>query len=425
MLLETLQRAIQERLDLQEAVALTSRLIQLPTENPPGDMTEAIEFVRQYLAERGIESELLGPRPGKMNLVARIQGTQPGPTLILNGHIDVVPAGRREGWDWDPYGGEIRDGYILGRGATDMKGGLAGIITAFVAAHQVKDQLPGQLILMVVCDEETGGREGTQWLLEEGHVTGDGCIIAEPSRDYPTIGQKGACWVRLVTRGVPAHGSVSPIVGENAIRVMAEAVETIYQVFERSWPTPPEVEEIVRRSQELLVQERGIPELARVFERVTVNVGTIRGGDKVNMVADRCEAEVDMRVPWGTTQEEVIAYVQELFASKGLEVEIEPLRWRSQPNYTLPTELVVQSVQWACREVTGMEVTPVFQWASSDARHFRVHGIPTIQAGPGELDGIHGYNERVEVEDVKRFTRIYGAAIARFLTAPVPQAGTP
>lgn len=414
-MLEALHRKIQDNLDPQEAVSLTARLIQLRTENPPGDMTEAVSFVQAYLAQRGIESQLLGPRGGKVNLVARLQGGRPGPTLILNGHIDVVPAGSREGWSWDPYGGEIRDGYILGRGATDMKGGLAGLITAFVAASKVKEQLPGQLVLTVVCDEETGGREGTQWLLEEGHIKGDGCIIGEPSRDNPTIGQKGACWLRLVTRGVPGHGSLSPVVGKSAIRAMAEAVDTIYQVFDRRWPLPAEVTEIVRQSQELLVQERGIPELAQVFERVTVNVGVIQGGDKVNMVADRCEAEVDMRVPWGTRSEDVVAYVRQLLEARGLDVEIEPLRWRSEANYTLPTDPVVQAVLWGFRAVTGTEATPVFQYASSDARHFRAHGIPTIQVGPGELEGIHGYNERVRVDDVMRFTRVYGAAIARFL----------
>jgi len=422
-LLDTLHRAIEDHLDPREAVDLTARLLQLPTENPPGDMTEAVQFVHHYLAQRGIEAQVLGPRPGKVNLVARVEGQRPGPTLILNGHIDVVPAGNRDGWAWDPYGGEIRDGYILGRGATDMKGGLAGLITAFVAASKVRQQLPGQLVLTVVCDEETGGREGTMWLLEEGHVTGDGCIIGEPSRYNPTIGQKGACWLRLVARGVPAHGSLSPIVGKSAVRTMAEAVQALYQVFDRQWPLPPEVTDIVRRSQELLVQERGIPEITQVFERVTVNVGVIRGGDKVNMVADRCEAEVDLRVPWGTASRDVVEYVQELLKARGLDVEIEPLRWRSEANYTPPSDPVVQAVLWGFRAVTGQDATPVFQYASSDARHFRAHGIPTIQAGPGELDGIHGYNERVRVEDVMRFTQVYGAAIARFLSGQAEAAG--
>ncbi|MBO8142569.1 MAG: ArgE/DapE family deacylase [Firmicutes bacterium] len=414
-MLETIYRAIQDELDPQEAVDLTARLIQFPTENPPGDVSEAVAFVEQYLAQRGIESRILAPRPGKVNLLARIKGNRPGPTLILNGHIDVVPSGTRDGWAWDPYGGEIRDGYILGRGATDMKGGLAGLITAFVAASRVRD-LPGELVLTVVCDEETGGREGTQWLLETGQVTGDGCIIGEPSRQQPTIGQKGACWLRLSTRGVPAHGSLSPIIGNSAIRTMAEAVETVYRIFDRQWPMPPEIAEVVRRSQESLVKERGIPELAQVFERVTVNAGVIRGGDKINMVADRCEAEIDMRVPWGTRSEEVVAHLREMLQARGLEVEIESLRWRSEPNYTLPSEPVVQSVLWGIRQVSGAEVSPVFQYASSDARHFRTHGIPTIQCGPGELDGIHGYNERVAVQDVIQFTQVYGAAIAGFLT---------
>lgn len=413
---EHLLASISSHLRAEEAVQLAARLISIQTENPPGDVADGINFVEKYLKSHGIACERAEGEPGKTNLIARIKGTRPGPTLLLNGHIDVVPAGQRDGWSWDPYGGEIRDGFILGRGASDMKAGLAGLIVAFVAARKV-DDLPGEVVLMVVCDEETGGHNGTKWLLDSGRVTGDGCIIAEPSgKSQPTIGQKGACWLRLISKGRPGHGSLSPVIGLSAIVPMARAVEVLYEVFERRWDVPDELSEIIADSQRSVVEERGNADLAKVFERVTVNVGTIRGGDKVNVIADRCEAEVDMRIPWGVEVGDVIAYIVELFESRGLDIEIERLRWRSKPNYSLPSDAVVDAVLWAIEETTGVKPLPVLQYASSDARYFREHGIAAIQYGPAELDGIHGYNERVRVRDVEEATRVYAAAIVRFLT---------
>ena len=194
---------------------LTGELIRIPSENPPGDTREIATAIADYLKTVGLATQRLESKPNMLNVVGKLEAGG-GPTLILNGHMDVVPVGERDRWSWDPFSGHLQDGYILGRGASDMKGGLAALLVALSKIASFSD-LKGSILFMAVPDEETGGEFGTRFLLEQG-LTGDACLIAEPSGQNPTIGQKGNLWVNAIAHGVSAHGSLSPLVGENAIR---------------------------------------------------------------------------------------------------------------------------------------------------------------------------------------------------------------
>lgn len=397
----------------REVTALCSELIRFPSENPPCDVTDIAAYILEFLHHAGIPARQLAPAPGMISVVGELD-FGPGPGLILNGHMDVVPAGDRARWEFDPFSGEVREGYVLGRGASDMKGGLAALLLALSKAAR-GDNLRGKILFMAVPDEETGGWYGTHWLLQQG-FTGDACLIAEPSGINPTIGQKGALWLRAITLGVPAHGSLSPLAGENAILRMTQVIETIYSLWGRTWTFPPEPRRLISKTQAIL-REKGLGVQAEVLDRVTVNVGRISGGDKVNIVADRCEAEFDLRVPIGIPVKVVLDLLKQLVEERfGSKVEIAPLRNPVEANYTSPTHPFVRLVLETIREVTGETPQPALQWASSDARFFRLYGIPTLQFGPADLQGIHGYNERVPVTQLVQAARVYALIIYKYLS---------
>ncbi len=393
---------------------LCAELIRIPSENPPGDCGEIADMVAALLRDADCTVENVNG-PGGLPSVVGTADFGPGPTLLMNGHMDVVPIGDLSRWSWDPFGGEVRDGYVLGRGASDMKGGLAALLVAVKRAVR-QDGLRGKLVFVGVPDEETGGEHGTRFLLDRG-IDGDACLIGEPSGIHPTVGQKGNLWLRAVASGVPAHGSLSPLVGVNAIRRMAEAIDVLYGVWETSWPLPPREKALIAHSQQLLLDE-GRDKPATALGRVSVNVGLVQGGEKVNIVAGRCEAQFDLRIPIGLSAEGVLGQLRMMLAQQGIDdVELACMTHPNEPNYTDPQAPFVRCVVGASRDITGEKAEPVLQWASSDARFYRYRGIPTVQYGPAELEGIHGYDERVPIQRLVDATRVYALVIERFLGA--------
>ncbi len=399
--------------DCEESVTeLAAELIRMPSVNPPGDMRAIAAFIHEHLRGIGLTVERFEPKPGVVSVIGRLEAGS-GPTLILNGHMDVVPVGERDRWSWDPFGGERREGYLLGRGASDMKGGLAALLVSLSRVASFKE-LRGSVLFMAVPDEETGGELGTRFLLDHGH-TGDACLIAEPSGQNPTIGQKGHLWLHAVTSGVSAHGSLSPLVGENAIRKMERVIETVYSLWETEWPCPERARELIEHSRSILKAE-GRTAAAEALGRLTVNVGKIQGGEKVNMVPGRCEAEFDLRIPVGLPVSHVLRELERRIGDrfpKG--VEVVPMTTPNEANYTEPEDPFIQTVLSAIREVTGKPSDGTLQWASSDARFFRRRSIPTVQFGPAELEGIHGYDERVKVSDLANAARVCTLLVYDFL----------
>ena len=416
---ERAQRFIDER--REEILQLCSDMVRIPSENPPGDMGEMASFLRGFLEERGFAVEAYEPEEGRINLVARIGSGEP--TLILNGHMDVVPAGDRERWDFPPYCGELREGKILGRGATDMKGGLTSLLAAFVAVSQAVGDLPGTLVLTIVPDEETGGEHGSRWLVETGKVRGEACLIGEPTSMVGSfVGEKGICWLRLSARGVPAHGSL-PMLGENAIEKLAAAFPVLHAIEREEVEVPQGVREIIEHSKALyrrMLAERGLADEAKLeavagaLDHSTVNIGIIKGGSKVNIVPESCSADVDVRVPVGTTPAEVRDRVVELLRERGLaDIECE-LVLESSPNYTLPGERIYDLLSRNVKEVLGLDLKPLFVTGATDGRFFRLSGIPAINYGPGELALAHAYNEFVRAEDVIKAAKVIAGTILDF-----------
>lgn len=399
-----------------ELVKLVGDLIKIPSENPPGDSTEISKFIESYLAEVDASVEWHESADKMYNLISKI-GNGDGKTLIYCGHTDVVPAGDLSKWSFDPFSGEVVDGWMLGRGASDMKAGLGGLIFVFSLLKRLKVELPGELVLAIVPDEETGGEFGVPWLLENNLVKGDGCLIAEPSSPYnPTIGQKGSYWFELTVYGVPGHGSLSPLAGNNAITDAIAAIEKIRGLWDIDIEIPEEAKPLVEVSKKYMREvETDRIEFQPVLDHITVNIGTIQGGTKSNVIPEKCTVEVDCRLPFGVSQEEVTQYLTKAFDELGIQYEMKMFGFKSVANYTDANDPVCKAIVDNITHVTGHEAYGVMQWASSDARHFREYDIPVLQYGPAYLPSIHGYDEKVLVEHIVTSAKVYIAAVIDFL----------
>ncbi len=408
-----LKNRILAELKDQEVLDLARKLIKIPSENPPGDMNEIAAFIEEYLSEVGVKIERYEPVKGKISLIARI-GSNSGKELIFNGHMDVVPVGDKSRWEFDPFLGEIRDGYLLGRGASDMKGGLAGIIYAFKKLVKYEKELRGRLTLVCVPDEETGGEHGTGYLVSQNIAVGSSVVIAEPTgMDFIDVGQKGALWMRITIYGKPIHGSLSPYAGESAILKAADLMKELLSSVTGLKPKVPEdMKPVIEESKKIAEQLIKIKGIGKILDHATINFGIIKGGTKINIVPEKCELDVDIRVPVGMTSEEVASHVEKIVSKYGGEVSyIE----KSNANYTPPGSDIVKIAAANIEQIIGIKPRLLVQWASSDARFYRGKGVPTIHYGPAEVGVIHGYNEKVKAEDIVKACKVYAGIAADYL----------
>lgn len=409
--------AIDERAD--ELLQLAGDMIKIPSENPDGDCTDVANFTHDWLHAHGLPVERLDAGDGRVNVLSRRADLPSGGRdLVLTGHYDVVPVGDRSRWSFDPFAGDVVDGCLRGRGASDMKAGLAGALFAHTLLHELDTPLGGGLRFLGVADEETGGRRGADWVLENGHLDGvTAGVIAEPAeRAHPTIGQKGSNWFRLTIDGRPGHGSLQPLHGTNANLVAARATLALQQLWDMEPHPPAELDQLIAFSKAYAEQREGYgPGIGEVFSHVTINVGRVEGGTSTNVVADRAVVEFDTRVPIGLTRSEVNTRVVEILAEEGIEATVTPLGFCSEPNWTAPDEPIVTDLVGSLRDLGQREAAGVLQWASSDARTFRSHGIPVLQYGPAELSTIHGFDERAPVADVVLAAKTYALTAIRHL----------
>jgi succinyl-diaminopimelate desuccinylase len=375
---------------------ICSDLVRIKSENPPGRTDGVIEYIRSFLDGIGIRSSVSGNGDGLENLVAR----QEGASLLLCGHVDVVPA-LADGWTHPPFSGLIEDGVVWGRGATDMKGGCAAILAACQALADQSEPVPSTLAF--VCDEETGGENGIRYLLAKKQLAPCDCIIAEPTPSrHPCIGQKGLSRIHLQFKGVPAHGSLYPAVGTSAIMEAMSLLAYMNELHQREYPVDVHLQEIIEASSDVLGREFGIAGVSRVLRRLTFNPGVIRGGEKSNVVAQQCELDLEMRVPWGCSIPELLADI----ASHAGRASVTTQESHA-PSITDPSSPIVALT---CREVErvyGGGVFPIVQWAASDARHLRKCGFSVIEYGPGEISFLHAVNERVTVESLEKASDVY------------------
>jgi succinyl-diaminopimelate desuccinylase len=373
-----LQREISARHD--EFVELCADLIRRPSENPPGDTTELFAFVGQYLDGHGIPFEVVAPEPAMPNLYATFEGgAGPGQHLVLNGHLDVFPAGDRSRWSVDPFGGEVRDGRLYGRGANDMKAGVTAALITFTTLYRLREHLHGRLTLTLVSDEETFGPWGARYLIEHAPVLGDAFLNGEPSTMQTVrFGEKGPCWVEIVVETDGGHGGY-PHVSPSAVREMARVLTDLDELSAMDVPMPPEVRNALEQGRATLDRQLGAGATDTLMS-VTVNVGVIEGGDKVNMIANRCRAEVDIRCPVGLTLDDILGRLDEIVSRNP------HARWQvinsSPPNSCDPEARIFTLVKDNAEALSGTRPLPTISLGGTDARLWRLRDIPAAVYGP-------------------------------------------
>ncbi len=396
----------------QDLLDFCAKLIQIPSENPPCDVEEVTKFLCDFLDSYNIPYEVVRPVPDRPNILVTF-GKKGGKRVVFNGHCDVVPAGDREKWEFPPYSGQIVDGRMLGRGTSDMKCGLGASLFAIAMLAQQNAQLEGEILYAIVPDEETGGYHGTQWLFEHGYIQGDWGIVPEPTGyDNIEVGQKGNLGVHIVMSGRSAHGSLSPYVGESAVERMGELMQAMKSLRQIRGEYAGEIAQVMEVSKQAIREIQKVPGVENCMDHVTLNFGVIQGGSKYNMVADKCELDVDCRVPIGVSGSQVKERLHQIVAGLGLEDCCQiTYRGGETGNYCSTDDPIVRSARRCAKELMGVELIAAYQWASSDTRYFREAGISTIQYGPSNAEGIHTYNETVDVKDVVNACKMYAGMI--------------
>jgi acetylornithine deacetylase len=396
-LLSAAESRVIDAIDAAAVVALLAELVRTPSVNPPGGEEAVALLIARWLEASGITARLDEVERGRPNVLADI-GAGNGTTLLWNGHMDVVPTGNRQAWTADPFAAEIRDGRLYGRGAADMKGGIAAMMAA--AAALVKTGgVRGRVRLAFVVGEETG-HLGTRAALARG-LGADLAVVGEWSGSARIgVGYRGALWLELETRGRTAHGS-RPMRGLNAIDLMTE------QVLPRLKAMPMTFE----RDPAFMIQEP------------TWSVGTIAGGVSTNVVADACRATIDLRLVPGQDPDAVLAQIRQRLAGlaypggEPAPVDIRVLN-RIGPFVTARDHPVVTTLAGSIRDALGVEPEMFGKTGVADANVLAHEGgIPAVAYGPGNPTG-HEPDEYCELEELARCTRVLAVSALRACGAP-------
>jgi acetylornithine deacetylase/succinyl-diaminopimelate desuccinylase-like protein len=414
-----------------EAVQLLQELIRIDTTNPPGNERAAALHIQKLLEAEGIEAKVLDVAPGRSNLYARIKGDGSRRALILLSHTDVVMAepGR---WSVPPFSGEIRDGFVYGRGASDMKGTAAVHVTLMRLLKRLNVPLKRDVILLAVADEEAGGT-GARSIVEDHHdlIRGAEFLLNEGDVAYVKNGklqqygvdvmEKAALWLRITAKGPSGHGSI-PLENSSVNRLL-KALDRL-----RAWETPISVSSAVAQGYRIRAARQSDPVLKAAYAnlgkslrnpalrkklladttlnaevRNTLTITGLHGSDKVNVIPGTAWAQIDARLLPGETPEGFIAKLRAVLADPGLEIEM--LEGSTPTSSSADTALMNAIRKVAARRDPDVPVIPTMLTSSTDSAKFRTLGITAYGFEPfkmddGELDRSHGDDERLSVENV-------------------------
>lgn len=362
---------------MSDVADLTQTMVRFNTVNPPGNEQACAAYVGRLLEDAGLQTSAHETAAGRTTIVARLQGSTGAPALCLTGHLDTVPVGS-EPWDRDPFAGEVGEGRVHGRGASDMKGGVA----ALVVAAQRLARMPNRptLVVAMTAGEETGCEGAFHLVRTTDALKGVGAIlVAEPTGNYPMVGHRGALWLELRVRGKSAHGS-TPERGISAIHRAARGLV---------------------RLEGMRLDER----TDALLGAASLNVGTIVGGSSPNVVADLVTLGVDVRTLPRQRHEDL---VQRLCAAFDCDVEVTTLI--DVPSVLTPPDhpwiqLVFEVMEPMLGEAPQARTAPFF----TDAAALRqaATGAPTVILGPGEPELAHSPNESCSIERMEVAAEAY------------------
>lgn len=440
-----------DAVDVAQAVEILQTLLRFDTTNPPGNEAACVTYMRDLLQDAGIATTLLALDPARPNLIARLRGRGAAPPLLLYGHADVVPA-EHQMWTHPPFAGVVKDGAVWGRGALDMKGGLAMMLAAVLRARAKASELPGDVVLAVVSDEEAGGYFGARFLVERHAEQFAGVRYAlgefgaytmrfAGRRFYPImVAEKQSYPLRATLRGPGGHAAF-PVRGG----AMSKTARMLHQIEQTRLPVHlttvvqhlvPILADAAPPSVAALVRDLLKPELANQALDVLTQFGTedialdpllhhtlvptiIGGGAKNNVVPSEVTVELDGRILPGWSGDEFLAEVRSLV---GTDVELEPLFAYEPLPTTAPDMGLYATLAAIVRDVDAEGIAlPYMLGAVTDARFFARLGIQTYGFLPMRLpDGwhflqsIHAADERIPAEAVIHGTDALHAVLRRF-----------
>jgi len=413
-----------------DPVGILQKLISYNTTNPPGHERECILYIEDLLRKSGIESTLLALDADRPNLIARIRGNGQAPPLLLYGHVDVVPTDGQS-WTVPPFSGEVRDGCVWGRGALDMKGGVAMMLSAFLEAKSRENELPRDLVLAIVSDEEAGGKFGSKFLVERhpeqfagirhaiGEFGGFSFYVGK-QKFYPImVAEKRLCWLKTTIKGSGGHGSQAKnkstvaILGDIIRRLrplrfpvhITTAVRAMIEAMADAMPMPQ------KRLFRLLLHPRWTSTILRLLGDKgstlaplfynTANITVIQGGLAINAIPEQIELKIDGRLLPGFEPADLI---KELNKAIGYELEYEVVLHDPFPDAVdmelYPTLAEILRDQ----DPQGIPI-PFVLTGSTDSRFFAGLGIQTYGYLPMDLpksfaftEYIHAANERIPIQ---------------------------
>jgi len=433
----------------REAEELLTGLIRFNTVNPPGDERAAQEYLADHLAQAGFDCELLGAEPGRPNLVARLRAdsaaADDGPRLCYLGHVDTVLADPAD-WSRDPWSGEIADGFLWGRGALDMKSQVAAEIAAAASlARSGWRPARGELLIVAVVDEETGGSLGAQWITETHPEKvrcdllvneGGGAVFEYAGRRRYGVccAEKGVFRFTVTTDGVAGHASM-PGMGENALLKMASVLER-FAARQPSYRLTDEPRAFLRGIGEDPDDPQGAvarlraadPRLAIMFEPmlgVTFTPTRISASEKINVIPSRAELKVDCRVPPGLGEEEVREGIAEVLGDEDSgDWRIDFTECVVGNRSPMRSQLMDTIGAWVAERGPGAQTVPVILPGFTDSRHFRLAFPECVAYGffPQRHQSlvetsplIHGADERIDVRDLAFATELFRDLAVRVL----------
>lgn len=418
----------------QETVEQVSRLVRARTVNPPGDEGPAVGVIKDILEREGLgpdEYTIVESAPGRVSLVARLRGDGSLRPLLMSGHTDVVPV-EPEHWTHDPFGGEVIDGFVWGRGTFDMKGFLAMYLQVFLQARRQKLPLKRDLILAAVADEEAGFEQGSKFLVDqcrslieaEYGMTESGAFTTYVGRRrlYPLqVSERGVCWMKMTTRGKSGHGSIPH--PDNAVQHLAQALERLRRGRHLPVHLTPTFRSMMREAGRQFGFPLGplagllrspavvglaldlMPEDTRgLLAGMTTNTVTptmLKAGLKANVIPSTAEAILDCRKLPGQSVQDVI---REIRAVAGEGFELEPIHVTQGTEFSVDNPFYC-ALERATRQMDpGGIVVPALIPAATDASEYQRAGIQMYGFTPGILPQgfpaiklAHGHDERLPV----------------------------
>ena len=442
----------------QEITGFLSDLIRINTTNPPGNETAAANFIAQYLSNEGFKTEIIESAPGRGSVITRLKGTGEKPNLLLLSHIDVVAANPSE-WSVDPFSGAVKDGYVYGRGAYDMKGMTAVEVLTLLRLKRNNIPLKGDVVLAATADEEKGGEEGAGYLLRDHkekvwcpYVLNEGgglAIPLEKGNVFPVqTAEKGILWFKIKAKGTPGHGS-TPNMADNAILRMNKVInrlstyqpETVYiptlrkflseiaklnpklnGLFTQLLNNPNQSDQILNQ---LAKTEKALAEEINPRIKTTITPTIIHGGVKENIIPSECDAVFDCRVLPGQSVDRTLATIKDLLKDVGLDkLSFEIIQIHDGNESTTQTPLY-DAITGVLKEFEpNCGITPTLTTGGTDSRFFREMGSVCYGFHPMRPDEpndelekrMHGIDERITVENLVFGTSIFYETVKRFMT---------